>query len=459
MGRGIAVIAGIGLALTSASAPAGLVEESQTLPFAFPLAPGSAALVFDQFDDIGGSRELRRVTIDFDGEINARVTAENDSPLPAPEFALNIAGLYTVEARDLAILVGLSEVFVTDGSVGPSDGIPGSGRDFWDFGLVAAGGTGSDETDTDLDAFIGDGSIVADVNANGGFSVLGSTDSTIITMDFTGEGTVTITYAFEEIPTGACCLPSGACVEVIQTRCEMAADLTDPLDPDGLIGNGTYQGDGTTCDAVMCPQPGACCLPDDTCVPAHETGGGDCTDRGGRYQGDDIPCAIVDCAGPMGACCLPDGSCLLVNQKVCAILGGLYQGTGTSCEAAECPQPKGACCFVSGTCGVFTERVCIGLGGTFVGDGVPCAAVRCPPPFGACCFSDGACEMMEIAPCVDAGGLFQGAGTSCRTAECPAAQGACCLPDGTCVFRTEDACDAAGGDYQGDWTDCGMPCK
>ncbi|NND02812.1 MAG: hypothetical protein HKN91_08495 [Acidimicrobiia bacterium] len=44
-----------------------------------------------------------------------------------------------------------------------------------------------------------------------------------------------------------------------------------------------------------CPQPGACCLPGGTCVPAKMTGGLDCVEQSGTYQGDDSVCDDVRC--------------------------------------------------------------------------------------------------------------------------------------------------------------------
>ena len=44
-----------------------------------------------------------------------------------------------------------------------------------------------------------------------------------------------------------------------------------------------------------CAQPGACCLPDGSCERAQMTGGLDCVELGGVYQGDDTVCESVKC--------------------------------------------------------------------------------------------------------------------------------------------------------------------
>jgi spore coat protein A len=80
-------------------------------------------------------------------------------------------------------------------------------------------------------------------------------------------------------PTGACCLLDGSCTETDSATCSNL--------------NGTYNGDGTECASVSCPQPtGACCLPDGSCVVDEE---GDCLAAGGTYHGDFTTCGDVEC--------------------------------------------------------------------------------------------------------------------------------------------------------------------
>ena len=189
------------VALTGA-AHAGL-SEVQSLNFSFPLSPGDATLTFDQFDDQGGTRVLKEVRLFLDGFIQASVTAENDSTLPAPDFALNLSGNMSVTFGNLSGTGLFNETFNTDGSVGPSDGNPGSGPDFWDFGTVSDSATDDDDTTTDLAQYIGGGTIDADIVASGGFSVSGSTDSTLVITDFGASGSVTIEYIYNIIPAPA----------------------------------------------------------------------------------------------------------------------------------------------------------------------------------------------------------------------------------------------------------------
>ena len=124
--------------------------------------------------------------------------------------------------------------------------------------------------------------------------------------------------------TGACCHTDGSCTVDTEANCNAAG--------------GTYQGDGTTCAGVTCPQPGACCETDGTCTMSTQVGGADCT---GTYQGDDTTCAGVTCPQP-GACCATDGTCTMSTQvggADCTGGGGTYQGDDTTCTPNPCPQP------------------------------------------------------------------------------------------------------------------------
>ena len=218
-----------------------------------------------------------------------------------------------------------------------------------------------------------------------------------------------------------------------------------------------YQGDNTNCNDVTCDQPGACCLPDGSCVQSGVLGGDDCIAQGGIYQGDNTNCATVNCPG---ACCLDDGSCVQATQAECDTQGGAYQGDNTRCADVTCPQP-GACCLPDGSCvqsGTIGSSECDALGGIYQGDNTTCNDVTCDQP-GACCFPDGTCRqeaMLGGDQCATDGGIYQGDNTSCNDVVCPQ-PGACCLPDGSCVQAGElggASCDAQGGVYQGDDTNC-----
>jgi len=199
--RSLASIAALGAVGVLASAASADVE-TQTLDFMFPLSPGGTTLTFDQFDDQGGLRELKSVKITIDGEIGANIVAENDSDLPAPDFSVAIVGQLSVDFADLSAMAMFDEVFAS-GGLAPSDGVEGSGPDFFDFGFVSAAGSADDMvmgSPAELADFIGNGTIDADVAGAGSFVFFGATDVSFQITNFMALGTVTVEYTYNLIP-------------------------------------------------------------------------------------------------------------------------------------------------------------------------------------------------------------------------------------------------------------------
>ena len=64
--------------------------------------------------------------------------------------------------------------------------------------------------------------------------------------------------------------------------------------------NGTFEGDGTTCASVVCPEPtGSCCFQTGFCLELTE---GDCVNAGGSWGGPGTDCTDVDGDGEPDAC-------------------------------------------------------------------------------------------------------------------------------------------------------------
>jgi len=147
---------------------------------------------------------------------------------------------------------------------------------------------------------------------------------------------------------GACCLPSGQCIETTVSDCQSQG--------------GTFQGDGTTCATAGCVQPtGACCFANGFCVQLTEV---NCTGAGGTWAGANVQCGSGNSC-PTGACCLPNGSCITgVTSGQCTGQGGTFRGVGSTCAGANCPQPTGACCLSNGFCLTLTQADCAGIPGS-----------------------------------------------------------------------------------------------
>ncbi|MDX9911875.1 MAG: choice-of-anchor E domain-containing protein [Phycisphaerales bacterium] len=193
-------------ALAAASTFAAADITSETQNFSFPLSPGGTTLNFAQFDTLGGTRELCKVTFEFDATVQGQVTAENDSSLPAPNFGVQLTGFLTLDVGAPAVLSGFGGINeVASQGVGPSDGNTGSGPDFHDFGLLSDNISGMDMTTllADFAQFIGGGTVPVAIAGSAGFSVSGTTDSSLDITNLGASGSVTITYEYKIVPAPA----------------------------------------------------------------------------------------------------------------------------------------------------------------------------------------------------------------------------------------------------------------
>lgn len=188
-------------ALAAAAGTASAAVETWNQAWAFPLSPNNTTLVFPKFDTLGGTRVLTKVEMLTNSTMTANVTAENDSILPAPAFSVNLSGFVTVAFGTLNGFNGLSQG--AGASVAATDGISGSGPDYNNFGALSDSGSGATDTTSGLAAYTAPGTINADVFGSGGFSVSGSTNSTLNVSNFQGFGDVTINYYWETVPAPA----------------------------------------------------------------------------------------------------------------------------------------------------------------------------------------------------------------------------------------------------------------
>jgi hypothetical protein len=124
---------------------------------------------------------------------------------------------------------------------------------------------------------------------------------------------------------GACCFQDGTCEELLPADCDEAG--------------GTAL--GGPCDPSPCVAMGACCLPVGACVELSED---QCASDGGAYEGPGTFCADVTCPQPDAACCFSDDSCQFVMEAACDEGGGLWLGFGSSCDPNPCSMsPNDAC--------------------------------------------------------------------------------------------------------------------
>ena len=309
-------------------------------------------------------------------------------------------------------------------------------------------------------------------------------------------------------PVVACCFPSGVCQEMNEACCLAAmgtpsgaacGDIGACCDPvtgdcsmefEACCAGTWYTGD--------CLPTQACCLPNGQCLDLDPRC---CQDMGGSPQGP--ACANADNVPPGGngvddACEPPALVCPLPPDKLCAarqatdcpttdpatndtcrprVMQLVDDGTGTLVPVAvECDCFEGECGQVEylpgfgvrcpGVCPVDPADICeviidgVGTGQTFVSNGDPRlhdgADIICdclPDDLGSCCDGNGNCTVTTQANCPVPPNLSWTTGGTCTPT------GACCvdttgdgLPD-TCQVMAQDCCAAlpnssfvAGGD-------------
>jgi len=181
-------------------AVAGVIPQTET--FMMPLSPNSTTLYFDQFDDLGGTRSLLSVTLEIEAEQLAYITGENDSVIPG-SITASLSGFVSAGGYGLLATALISD---SKGPVGvaATDGVPGEGPDYHEFGPVGGSGSDSDFLTAGLAPFIGTGIATIEilVSGQGGFVLSGVSDSTITVSEYgaSGSGTITYTYESEVIP-------------------------------------------------------------------------------------------------------------------------------------------------------------------------------------------------------------------------------------------------------------------
>ncbi|MEM7228838.1 MAG: hypothetical protein AAF432_08490 [Planctomycetota bacterium] len=283
----------------------------------------------------------------------------------------------------------------------------------------------------------------------------------------------------------ACCLADQTCIEVdVPSTCQSmggvlgvtgdACTETDcicgnPASGSCFAPNGTPGcDDGSCCDAVCdldpfcCSDPwdqdcanlavstcedapSACCLPDLSCTLASKIG---CMAMGGEYQGENTPCANVQCVcstNNLNACFEENatGGCLNASccQQVCAI-------EPFCCDTvwdAMCAGIAMKTCMIPGSCGVGIAGSCFISNGSSGCDDADCCATVCE-------MDNFCCNTNWDTLCAETASMFCGP------------VGACCLPspDGStsCILVAGPvACNALGGGvYQGDFTVCAATC-
>ena len=187
--------------VAAASTASAQFTQTDSAMFGFDLSPGSQTIQLDQFDDLGGTLTLQSIMIEIDASVSAAVTAENESSLASPDYELSLTGVIGVAGFGLDASASIVDTF--GASLAASDGTPGAGPDFIDFGTLTSSDDDDDFLLSGFAPFIGTGQLDFDVNGSAGFSFSGTTASLLDVSLLESSGTVTIIYTFIPTPGAA----------------------------------------------------------------------------------------------------------------------------------------------------------------------------------------------------------------------------------------------------------------
>ena len=168
--------------------------------YSFPLSPGSQNVALPQFDPLLGT--LTSVKLDLTSVIQADITAENNSAIPASSFTVTFNGFTQATGPDsTSVLALFPGGTVGTTSLDPTDngGVPNmSGPDYHNFGTLTDNKSANANA-SNLALYTGTGTINVSVFGSGSFGFSGSTDATLNVSNFGGSGTVKVTYTYDEV--------------------------------------------------------------------------------------------------------------------------------------------------------------------------------------------------------------------------------------------------------------------
>ena len=348
---------------------------------------------FPKFDERGGLRKLRSVSVEINGSIFLVVLIENRGDVPIildddvaisealrVRFSENTAGLPVVNTGIWA--PGLP---IVDMPINCPGGIlmPGQWCAFESPYLFPAGGGASEiftinsaaaRRGDDLSQFVvdqGDAQFKIILSGQSGFSSSLEGQGLIQRRPHRALGDIRVIYEYET-PIGACCFLDGTCIGDMSEDDCMA-------EPTMYKWIGGWRCDDLDMLEQPCVPRGVCCLCDGTCVEGLTPT--ECTSIGAGQSANlyypNMTCQQVLDAGlncePRGACCLPDATCVdWMTEEQCADLH--EAASWNNCDACRIDFciGTGACMVPGFDCSILTEDECDAIDGVFIGEGVDC---------------------------------------------------------------------------------------
>jgi hypothetical protein len=164
---------------------------------------GSQTVDLPQWDPaLFPGQKLTDVLLTNAATVSAHITHENNL---ATQGLLGVNVSSQLKAAFLTMTTQNNYTLQTDiYFASPSDGVPGSGPDFHDYGVISKSNTQAG-TDFDHDVFIGNAILPASVVGQHGTTVaqnapVSGANSTITVTDYTASGTLSVTYTYSPVP-------------------------------------------------------------------------------------------------------------------------------------------------------------------------------------------------------------------------------------------------------------------
>lgn len=165
-------------------------------------------LTLSQFDTLGGTRLLNKVTLTFTAQQSAAISFENGTASEvdgAPSLSFATVSLDGTGSINLNSALNISGTDThTFSANGQESGLPtynGSGDDYWDFGnIISDLYTGSVTKTADLTAFIGMDDISYDLTSGGYWTLSGVGDSSSAVADYITAGSLAVDYEYTVVP-------------------------------------------------------------------------------------------------------------------------------------------------------------------------------------------------------------------------------------------------------------------
>ena len=151
---------------------------------------------FDPFDDMNGTRMLSDVTLTINGTVSLDFALENGAPFFAPNVVLLLGGFGHARLGGTVAQMNFTSLAIPPEILGPTDGVPGSGPDFW-AGSISTSNVASIGFDAGMFSTFTQGPIPINVFLNPTAQTAGLIQGTTTISLFKFVGAVNLEYEFD----------------------------------------------------------------------------------------------------------------------------------------------------------------------------------------------------------------------------------------------------------------------